>query len=327
MQKSKMHPYLVKNSIFITLALLLLLMPVFLAPLPGRAYPATKPLDEPNWRVIWRDEFNGEGGVSTSKWLYSTGTGYPGGPPHWNTGEVEVMTDSLDNVFQSDGYLHIRALHSGSDPLTGWTSGRIETLRTDFQPPANGAMAIEGRIQLPALTGKAAKGYWPAFWSPGEGFRSDYWGMPTVGEMDVLESIDGENHWWGSFHCGPSKKGGPCDEPHGLGTNYGPFSPSLQSAFHTYRLEFDKSVSPQEMRWYIDGKLINTLFSSAVDAATWEEATNHGFFIILSMAIGSGYWRGNPTAATASGGTMLVDYVRVYALPAQSSSLPITYNR
>jgi beta-glucanase (GH16 family) len=218
-------------------------------------------------------------------------------------------------------------LHSGEDPLTGWTSARIETLRTDFQPPDGGALAIEGRIQLPELTGDAAKGYWPAFWVPGEGFRANYWGMPTVGEIDVMENVDGDNHWWGSFHCGPSKQGGPCDEPHGLGANAGGFSPSLQSAFHTYRLEFDKSVSPQQLRWYIDGRLKNTLLSNAVDPATWDEATNHGFFVILDVAMGSGYWRGNPTAATVPGGTMLVDYVRVYAWPMLTSYLPITFRK
>jgi beta-glucanase (GH16 family) len=324
MPKIKIHPNLAKYAILTILVLVLLLLP---AVLPARASPSGHPLDNPDWALIWSDEFNGDGGIDTSKWLYSTGTGYPGGPPHWSTGEVEVMTDSLDNVFQSGGVLHIRALHSGSDPLTGWTSGRIETLRTDFQPPVGGGMAIEGRLQLPELTGEAAKGYWPAFWSPGEGFRSDYWGMPAVGEMDIVESIDGENHWWGSFHCGPSKTGGPCNEPHGLGTNYGPFSPSLQSAFHTYRLEFDKSVSPQEIRWYVDGDWRYTLSSDAVDAATWEAATNHGFFIILSLAIGSGDWRGDPTDATASGGTMLVDYVRVYAWPMQSTYLPITFRK
>jgi len=319
----KIHPYLAKSSLLLFLALFLFVLTACLAPFHARAMPTDPHFYEPSWTTIFNDEFNGEGAVDASKWMYATGTGYPGGPPNWNTGEIEVMTDSLENVFQSGGNLHIRMLHNGEDPLTGWTSGRIETLRTDFQPPEGGALAIEGRVQLPELTGKAAKGYWPAFWVPGEGFRTNYWGMPTVGEMDVLENVDGENRWWGSFHCGPSKKGGPCDEPHGLGTNLGGFSPTLQSAFHIYRLEFDKSVSPQEIRWYIDGELLNTVFSDEIDAETWNQATNHGFFIILDVAIG-GYWRGNPTVDTEPGGAMLVDYVRVYVRPMKTIHLPVT---
>jgi beta-glucanase (GH16 family) len=63
-----------------------------------------------------------------------------------------------------------------------------------------------------------------------------------------------------------------------------------------------------------------------VDETTWDQATNHGFFVILSMAIG-GYWRGNPTANTAAGGTMKVDYVRVYVWPTDHAFLPVTLRK
>jgi beta-glucanase (GH16 family) len=307
------------------LTLLLFLLPAFLAPQHVHAIPAEQPSDEPTWSLIWSDDFNGEGAVDASKWTYDLGTGYPGGPPNWGTGEIEVMTNSLDNVFQSGGNLNIRMLHSGEDPLAGWTSGRIETVRTDFQPPEGGGMAIEARVQLPDLTGEAAKGYWPAFWTMGAPFRNDYWSWPGVGEIDILENINGLNLWWGTFHCGISP-GGPCNEPSGIGGNHAGFSPSLQSAFHTYRLEFDKSVSPQELRWYVDGVQRFSLLSNQVDATTWENATNHGFFVILDLAIGGG-WPGNPTTSTTPGGTMLVDYVRVYAWPMQSTYLPITFRK
>jgi beta-glucanase (GH16 family) len=129
---------------------------------------------QPPWTLVWNDEFNGSGGVSISDWIYDTGTGYPGGPANWGTREVEVMTSSTKNVFQSGGYLNIRALHTGANPIEGWTSGRIETVRTDFQPPAGGEIAVEARIQLPNVTGAAAPGYWPAFWMLGEQYRGNY---------------------------------------------------------------------------------------------------------------------------------------------------------
>ena len=89
------------------------------------------------------------------------------------------------------------------------------------------------------------------------------------------------------------------------------WSPTLQAAYHTYRMEFDKTLSPQEIRWYVDGTLIHTVKANQVDATTWTNATNHGFFIILNVAIGGG-WPGSPTGKTVSGVPMLVDYVRVY---------------
>jgi beta-glucanase (GH16 family) len=275
--------------------------------------PTVRPTDQAPWSLIWNDEFNGTGRVNTEDWIYDIGTSYPGGPSNWGTGEVEVMTDSLDNVFQHCGYLNIRALHTGTNPNGGWTSGRIETQRTDFQPQAGGVIAVEASIRLPNVSGEAAQGYWPAFWMLGAPYRGNYWNWPSVGEIDIMENINGLNQWWGVLHCG-ANPGGSCNEPTGLAGNYSGFSPSLQGDFHIYRMEFDKSVSPQQMRWYVDGIQRHIVYSNQVDPTTWNNATNHGFFIIFNVAIGGG-WPGNPTSSTASGGTMLVDYVRVYTEP------------
>jgi beta-glucanase (GH16 family) len=223
------------------------------------------------------------------------------------------MSCRIENVFQSGGYLNIRALHTGINPIAGWTSGRIETVRTDFQVPTNGELAVEASLQLPNVTGTVAQGYWPAFWMLGAPYRGNYWNWPSVGEIDIMENINGLNQWWGVLHCGINP-GGPCNETTGLAGSASGFSPSLQSAFHTYRLEFDKSVSPEQIRWYVDGIQRHIVYSDQVDATTWNNATNHGFFIILNVAIGGG-WPGNPTSLTASEGTMLVDYVRVYTAP------------
>jgi len=221
------------------------------------------------------------------------------------------------------GYLHIRVLHNALDPLKGWTSSRIETVRTDSQPPDGGALAVEARIQLPNLNGASAQGYWPAFWMLGSPYRGNYWNWPSVGEIDIMENINGLNQWWGTFHCG-TYPGGQCNEPIGIGGTYTGFSPSLQEAFHTYRMEFDKSVTPQQLRWYIDGVQRFIVSSDQVNAAIWNEATNHGFFILLNVAIGGG-WAGNPTDTTATGGTMLVDYVHAYVWPLQSIYLPLLF--
>src|SRR4029453_9600888 len=123
------------------------------------------------WDLIWSDEFDGAAntGVDRSKWIYDLGTGYPGGPDHWGTGEVETMTDDIANVFQDGhGHLLITPLLSASG---AWTSGRIETQRSDFQPPAGGAVAFEASIRQPDVSGDAALGYWAAFWSLGAPFR------------------------------------------------------------------------------------------------------------------------------------------------------------
>jgi hypothetical protein len=70
-----------------------------------------------------------------------------------------------------------------------------------------------------------------------------------------------------------------------------------------------------KIRWYLDGINFFTINSNQVDATTWANATNHGFFIILDVAIGGNFpavFGGGPTSSTISGIPMLVDYVRVY---------------
>ncbi|MCP2168258.1 glycoside hydrolase family 16 protein [Goodfellowiella coeruleoviolacea] len=277
--------------------------------------PAVAPLAVPappaGFNLVWSDDFTGAAGsrLDSSKWLYDIGTSYPGGAPNWGTGEIERMTDSTANVYQDGaGRLAIKPIR---DAAGNWTSGRVETQRTDFQPPAGGKLRIESSIQLPNVTGAQAQGIWPAFWALGAPFRGVYTNWPSVGEIDVMENVNGANQVWGTLHCGVSP-GGPCNETTGLGGSRVMGSPSLQQAFHTYAVEWDRGVSPEQLRWYVDGVQYHAVSANQVDATTWANATNHGFFVILNVAIGGG-WPGMPTSATASGVPMLVDYVAVYS--------------
>jgi beta-glucanase (GH16 family) len=265
------------------------------------------------WTLQWSDEFSGSAntGVDTTQWIYDTGNSYPGGPSNWGTGEVESYTTSTDNVYQDgNGHLVIQPIHQGKGaPTMGWTSGRIETQRLDFAAPAGGAMAIEASIQQPNVSGKAAQGYWPAFWVLGDAYRGNYLNWPGVGEIDILEDRDGQSVLYGTLHCGVGS-GGPCNETTGLTS--GPYACfGCQMGFHTYRMEYDRTVSPEQVRWYLDGVQYHSVSESQVDATTWSNALHHGFFILLNVAMGGGF-PGNPTKFTASGVPMVVDYVRVY---------------
>lgn len=263
----------------------------------------------PAWTSVWRDDFSGSGRLS-SQWLYRLGTSVPGGPAAFGTGEVEVNTDSTANVTQSAGALHIKALR---DSAGGWTSGRVETVRDDFQPPAGGVLAVESRLQLPNLTGAAAAGYWPAFWMLGTPYRANAWSWPGIGEIDIMENVQGLNTVWGTVHCGTAP-GGECHENDGLGGTAPGGTPSLQAAPHTYRIEWDRSAAPEQVRWYLDGRLFHTVSQNQVSAATWTAAFGHPFYLIYDLAIGGAFpaaFGGGPTAATASGGELVIDYVAV----------------
>lgn len=301
---------------FAAVALLGALLPATAA-LPSHAAHAA------GWTLTWSDEFNGPAGTppNSANWLYDTGTGYgcAGCPNNWGTGEVETMTTSTSNVsLDGKGDLAITPLR---DANGNWTSGRIETKQTSFEAPAGGELAVEASIQDPDITGTAAAGYWPAFWMLGSAFRGNYLNWPSVGEIDAMENVDGQNTEYGTLHCGTAP-GGPCNEYNGRGGTTTCAPTTCQAAFHTYRVEIDRSSSPEQIRWYLDGQEFWHVSANdpGMDATTWANAVHHAFFIILDVAMGGGFPNalvGNistPTAATEPGHPMLVDYVHVYTM-------------
>lgn len=147
--------------------------------------------------------------------------------------------------------------------------------------------------------------------------QGNYQNWPAIGEFDVMENVNGINSVWGVLHCGVNP-GGPCNETNGLGASRACPGSTCQSAFHTYAFEWDRSVSPNQLRWYVDGQQYHTVTQAQIGEPHWSNMTSHnGYFLLLNVAMGGGFPNGvagftTPTAATVSGRSMLVDYVAVY---------------
>ncbi|WP_329389103.1 glycoside hydrolase family 16 protein [Streptomyces sp. NBC_01351] len=285
---------------------------------------ATAPPTPAGWSQVFLDDFNGPAGsgVNTADWQYTTGTSYPGGPANFGTGEIETMTADPANV-SLDGTGNLR-ITPRRDAAGNWTSGRVETRRSDFQPAAGGKLRAEARIQMPNVTGPAAKGYWPAFWMLGAPYRGNWWNWPGIGELDIMENVQGLNNVWVTMHCGTSP-GGPCNETSGIGGQRVCPGTSCQAGFHTYAVEWDRSTAVEEMRFSVDGIHFHTVRANQVDAATWTNATNHGYFIILNVAMGGGFpdaFGGGPDAGTVPGHPMVVDYVSVLRSTGSTPTTP-----
>ncbi|MEW5836255.1 MAG: glycoside hydrolase family 16 protein [Pseudomonadota bacterium] len=271
----------------------------------------------PGWKLQFADDFDGPAGElpSARTWRFDLGHGYPGAAANWGTHEVEENTARPENV-SLDGQGHLRIVPL-RDARGGWTSARIETHRDDFHAPAGGVLRIEARIRMPDVHGEAALGYWPAFWALGKSFREQL-DWPATGEVDVAENVNGLDRVWGTLHCGVSP-GGPCHEKTGLSANAPCPDSTCQAAFHVYAVEWDRRVSPQELRWYVDGQLYHTLHETDVPAATWQRMSiREGMFLILNVAIGGEFpdrlnaMVPTPVPATGPGHPMLVDYVAVW---------------
>ncbi|MDI5966474.1 discoidin domain-containing protein [Streptomyces sp. SL13] len=289
---------------------------------PAAHTAAVRPSDVPappsGFSTTWSDDFSGaaNSGLDTGTWRYDTGAG-----SGFGTGEIETMTDSTSNVYQDgSGHLVLKALHTGTDPNSGWTSGRVETQADGFGAPAGGVVRMQASIQQPNVTTANGAGYWPAFWMLGSPLRVGVpW--PGSGEVDTMEDINGRSSVFGTLHCGVSP-GGPCNESTGIGSGEQACT-GCQTGYHTYAVEVDRSTSPEQIRWYLDGANYFTVKSNQVDATTWANAVDHSFYIIFDLAMGGGFpaaFGGGPNASTVSGGQMNVDYVAVYNKPPAGNS-------
>lgn len=299
---------------------------VVVTPVIALSAQASVPPTPSGWTLAFSDDFNGAAntGVNTGNWLYDLGHGYPGGAGNWGTGEIETATNSTNNVFlDGAGHLAIRPVRDGSG---NWTSGRIETQRTDLAAPAGGKLRVEASIQQPNVSGAAAAGYWPAFWMLGAAARpvgATNW--PGIGEIDILEDINGRSSEFATLHCG-TNPGGECNETTGIGSGERACG-GCQTGYHTYAMEQDRSVSPEQIRWYLDGAQIFSVNANQVSATTWNNATHHGFFIILNVAMGGGFpdaFGGGPTGSTQSGVPMMIDYVAAYTSGGGTTTPPST---
>ncbi|MBM6403298.1 ricin-type beta-trefoil lectin domain protein, partial [Phycicoccus sp. CSK15P-2] len=269
------------------------------------------------WTQVWAEDFDGAAGAppDASRWIVDTGTSYPGGPANWGTGEKQVYTSSPSNLgLDGGGNLKITALRDSGGT---WTSARIESRRSNLKPADGGVLRIEGRIRMPNVTGAAAAGYWPAFWTLGSPYRGNYQNWPGIGEFDIMENVNGINTVWGVLHCGTAPNG-PCNEFEGLGGSRTCPGAACQGNFHTYAVEWDRSTSPNELRWYVDGQQFHRVTADQVGSSAWSQMTSHeGYFVLLNLAMGGSFpdavqGSATPTSATQPGHYMLVDYVAAY---------------
>jgi beta-glucanase (GH16 family) len=265
----------------------------------------------PPWRAVWVASFAGPPGgrVSTRVWRFDTGKGVFG------TQEIETMTDSARNVHvNGHDTLDIVVLGHGSGSDGDWTSGRIQTRRL-FAPPVRAEMLVTASIWQPAPANGV--GYWPAFWMLGP----KAW--PEDGEIDILEDVNALSTHSGTLHCGnltqrnPDGTFGPCHEGQGLGSGRLP-CPGCQSGFHTYSVVIDRrDAADQQIRWYFDGREFFSVSEARVGRAAWTAAIDHGFSIVLNVAVGGAYPNivcqcVSPVDRTSSGGTMAVRDLAVY---------------
>ena len=263
-----------------------------------QARAGTVPPPPSGWTTVFSDNFAGAAGSapSSANWFYDIGTGY-------GTGEIENTTNSTNNVYlDGNGDLVLKAIDNGGT----WTSARIESTRDDFEAPPGGEMEMTASIEQPNPAD--GLGYWPAFWALGSpGRTGGTW--PTEGEIDMMEDVNGLNEASQTLHDSANSPG------HAL---IACPTTGCQTGYNTYSVIINRTnTSAETLEFLMDGTVESTITEASVGTTAWQDAIDHGFFIIFDLAMGGNYPNGicnctSPTSATTSGASMSVNYVAVY---------------
>jgi beta-glucanase (GH16 family) len=248
-----------------------------------------------SWNLVWQDEFEGER-LDRANWTVEVM------PDPYNE-ELQYYPDRADhtpgaNVWIENGVLVIEARREDF-AHRHYTSARINTKgKREFLYGR-----FEARMRLPAEVGM-----WPAFWMLGGNI--DAVGWPACGEIDIMEGKGRLPNWTsGALHRGPDAgsnliTAGQYQLPTG----------DLHQDWHVFAVEWQ----PEQIRWYVDDVLFQTVDKPAqVEPAYWP-FDQHRFFLILNLAVGGWFDSPHLPPEDMQPQRLLVDYVRVYR-PAASS--------
>jgi beta-glucanase (GH16 family) len=249
----------------------------------------TQKTDGKEWKVVWSDEFDGEGMPDTSKWTFDIGDW------GWGNNELQYYTENrLENARQENGNLIIEARKN--DMNQEWTSARLTTRgKVTF---------LFGRIEFRAKV-PVEKGNWAAGWTLGDDYVDEI-SWPYCGEIDILESVgyeldnvtgDGKAH--ASAHSGAYyfKLG---NQPTGIVD-----VKNMKDEFHTYAIDW----TPEGMIATVDGKEYFRYEDTKTPLAwPFDQAQN----LILNLAMGGGWGGAQGMDESVTTQKFILDYVRVY---------------
>ncbi|WP_229796866.1 glycoside hydrolase family 16 protein [Algibacter mikhailovii] len=241
--------------------------------------------------LVWSDEFEGQGGIDTSKWFHQTKLILG---DRWANNEEQHYTARIENAYVANGTLRIKAK---KEPYTDqghqkeYTSARLNS-KFAFK---YGKVVV--RAKLPNVAGT-----WPAIWLLGknikeiggywtnEGFGKVTW--PHCGEIDIMEpNIEKTQtlatwHWFNGREYQMNSKQIPLSNV------------DASQNFHDFILEWDS----KSMRIYLDDTLVNEM--STVKPYDKE------FYILLNLAMGGNL--GGIVDPDFTEDIMEIDFVRVY---------------
>jgi beta-glucanase (GH16 family) len=258
-------------------------------------------IDLTGYKLTFDDEFNS----------LSVTTASPKGPATWYFappyGSAGNYSDSAWNAsaFSLSGGI-LTDLAFWSAPANQWQSGNLSSIDPTGAGFSQQYGYFEARVEMP----NAGTGAWPAFWldsvsglTGGQNEEVDifeYYGVcNTPGSYQ--DFVQQASHNW----TNGTDEGGLLSPQTPIPGGGYPWE-----GYHIYGCQID----PVHITWYIDGVQTNQIATPAAYVTT-------PFYVMVDYALGGGWsLTGNPFPQEGSS-SLLVDWVRVYQLPPNVSTL------
>jgi len=246
----------------------------------------------PGYTFEWSDEFDGPN-IDETIWTIVDRAGTAGNK------ELQYYTARKNaepgaNVFIADGALVIEAREESWKGFN-YTSARLNTLASPIAQFEYGRM--EAKAKLPDVTGM-----WPAFWM--EGINEAQVGWPVGGEIDIMEGKGRLPNWCsGALHRSLTPGAGAdivSSQAYTLPSG------NFHDDWHVFAAEWDA----QQIRWYVDSTLTQTVSRPTSAGAPWP--FDQPFYFLLNLAVGGNFDGGQVPPAGMPAQRYYVDYVRVF---------------
>jgi beta-glucanase (GH16 family) len=242
-----------------------------------------------NYKLVWADEFDGNGLPDSTKWNYDFGDGCPD-LCGWGNNELQFYTKNRsENARVEKGLLIIEA-HKEKMGSRDYSSARLVSKQKGDWTYGK----IDIRAKLPS-----GLGTWPAIWMLPTDW--EYGGWPSSGEIDIMEHVGYEpDSVFGSVHTKTYH--------HSIGTQKtgGVYLPDCEKTFHTYSVIWTK----ESITYLVDDV---AYFSFKNENKTFKEYPfDKRFYLILNLAVGGNWGGKNGIDPSIFPKRMEIDYVRVY---------------